>query len=214
MVSCAYRAVFGAYQPQKNTAAFQTSAMRSMGSVTVSGYDTTTASDGSVSAYTGHGDTVTWAAAPNIGYTFEGWYSLAGETYTLVSSLNEYSIEQDTVARTLYAAFGQDTTRLYLMEGAATRKTALWQSKRFELQRPTAFSACRADADGYPIQLQAHSFSSPSMSDATDTGVVICADQDARRIPSMRKERFFEFSVETVHPVVGMSFSTTMQGLS
>lgn len=214
VVSCAYRAVFGAYQPQKNTAAYRTSAMRSMGAITVTGYNTATAADGSVSAYTGYGDSVTWAASPNIGYVFSGWYSLSGETYTLVSSLAEYTIEQDSVARTLYASFTQDTTRLYLMEGGTARKTAQWKSKRYEMARPVAFSAARCDADEYNVRVQAHAFSSPNTEDQTDLGILDIEDQDARRLPSMRKERFFEFSVETVHPVTGVSFSTTMQGLS
>lgn len=214
IVACAYRVVFGTYQPQKNIAAYKSSAMRSMGSITVTGYSSSTASDGSVTATTGYGDSVTWVATPFIGYKFTGWYSLSGETYTLVSTDAEYSLEQDSIRRTLYAEFAQDTTKLYLMEGGEQNKTAYWKSKRFELQRPLSFSACRIDAEGYPVQLKTHTFSSPSVSDASDTGVVICEDQDARRIQTMRKERFCEFSVETLHPVVGMSFSTTMQGLS
>lgn len=214
IVSCGYRAVFGAYQPQSNTAAFRTSAMRSMGALAVTGYNQVTRADGSVTASTGYGSPATWAASANVGYVFAGWYSLSGETYTLVSANAEYTVEQDAIARTLYASFEQDTTRLYEMEGSVTPKTMEWRSKRLELARPTSFSACRCDADGYPVALQVHAFSSPSSAGAADEGIVECADQNARRLPTVRKERFFEFSLETQSPVVGMSFSTTMQGLS
>ena len=212
--SCAYRAVFGAYTPQTNTAAYQTSAMRTMGAINVTGYGAATAVNGSVTASTGYGDTVTWAASPNVGYVFSGWYSLSGSTYTLVSAAAEYEVEQDSLARVLYAAFAQDTTKLYEMEAGEVNKTMTWKSKRFEMGRPAAFSACRCDADGYPVTLQVHAFSSPSLEDETGLGITVCEDQDSRRLPTLRKERFFEFSVESVHPVVGMSFSTTMQGLS
>jgi hypothetical protein len=214
IVACAYRVVFGAYQPQKNIAAFKSGTMRTMGSITVTGYSTTTESNGSVTATTGYGDNVTWVATPFIGYKFTGWYSLSGGTYTLVSEEAEYTLEQNSIARTLYAEFAQDTTRLYLMEGGTQNKTAYWKSKRFELQRPMAFSACRIDAEGYPVHLRTHVFSSPSTAMILDEGAVICEDQDPRRIPTLRKERFVEFSVETLYPVIGMSFSTTMQGLS
>lgn len=214
IVSCAYRAVFGAYLPQTNTATFRTTAMRAMGAVNVTGYDSATALNGSVSAKTGYGDAVTFSAAPNVGYTFSGWYSLSGSTYTLVSALASYTLTQDATARTLYASFAQDTTKLYLMGGGTTRKTGYWKSKRYEMARPSAMSACRADADGYPLTLQAHAFSSPASVTASDACAVTAADQGPRRMPSIRKERFFEFSAESVNPVTGMSFSTTMQGLS
>jgi hypothetical protein len=75
-------------------------------------------------------------------------------------------------------------------------------------------SSARLYADGYPVTLVVYKSSSPDapMNDANVAGISI-GNQDARRLPMRRPEKYIEIEVRGNEPITDVAVSTAMEGL-
>jgi uncharacterized repeat protein (TIGR02543 family) len=165
------------------------------------------------------GDAFTAIALAANGYKFDGWYSgAAAAAGQLVSTEAQFTQTMDTITtpsvNTLYAKFSQDTDAVYEWEGSAVNKMMTWRSKRYVSTRPVNMSSARLYADGYPVTLVVYKSSSPDapMNDANVAGIII-GNQDARRLPMRRPEKYIEIEVRGNKPITDVAVSTAMEGL-
>ena len=165
------------------------------------------------------GDAFTAIALAANGYKFDGWYSgAAAAAGQLVSTDAQFTQTMNTFddysVNTLYAKFSQDTDAVYEWEGSAVNKMMTWRSKRYVSTRPVNMSSARLYADGYPATLVVYKSSSPDapMNDANVAGISI-GNQDARRLPMRRPEKYIEIEVRGDDTITGVAVSTAMEGL-
>lgn len=165
------------------------------------------------------GDAFTAIAIAANGYKFDGWYSgAAAAAGQLVSTDAQFTQTMNTFddysVNTLFAKFSQDTDAVYEWEGSAVNKMMTWRSKRFVSTRPVNMSSARLYADGYPATLIVYKSSSPDapMNDANVAGISI-GNQDARRLPMRRPEKYIEIEVRGNDPITDVAVSTAMEGL-
>lgn len=165
------------------------------------------------------GDAFTAIALAANGYKFDGWYSGAAATFgQLVSTDAQFTQTMNTITtpsvNTLYAKFSQDTDAVYEWEGSTVNKMMTWRSKRYVSTRPVNMSSARLYADGYPVTLVVYKSSSPDapLNDANVAGIII-GNQDARRLPMRRPEKYIEIEVRGNEPITDVAVSTAMEGL-
>ena len=126
---------------------------------------------------------------PSGGYVFAGWYSGG----ILVSLAEEFTFEVRADA-VFEAWFRLDDNAVFAWEGSKSNKTMEWKSGVMTMPRPGDPVAVRVDATGYPVDADVWTYSSPDEAAGRTHGVVV-AQQDARRLPRMRPERFWQVSV-------------------
>lgn len=159
------------------------------------------------------GTSLTVTAVPSGGHRFVGWYS-AATGGTLLSAAPAYTFGVSS-ALTVYMAFEQDTDAVYVWEGASENKMMRWRSKRYVSSSPFDPVAARVYADRYPVTLNIYAWSSPAAAAPTmPTQSVTVYDQEARRLPTARKEKYFEVEVLASAPVTMIAFGTSMGGLA
>lgn len=159
------------------------------------------------------GTSLTVTAVPSGGHRFVGWYS-AATGGTLLSAAPAYTFGVSS-ALTVYMAFEQDTDAVYVWEGASENKMMRWRSKRYVSSSPFDPVAARVYADRYPVTLNIYACSSPAAAAPTmPTQSVTVYDQEARRLPTARKEKYFEVEVLASAPVTMIAFGTSMGGLA
>lgn len=159
-------------------------------------------------------DTVVLSAVPANGYKFVGWYSDAAAT-SLVTASATLTLTEVEAAVTRYAKFAQDANAVYVWEGGTVPKYQTWRSKRLEASAPFDPACVRVLADGYPVVLKIYACSSPnSPSPTVPTKSVTLMNQDGMRLPSARKERYFEIEVSSSYAVNDIVMSTSMGGLT
>ncbi|MDX9860931.1 MAG: hypothetical protein RBS99_08425, partial [Rhodospirillales bacterium] len=158
----------------------------------------------------------TAVAKPANGYKFDGWYSSATPSSgALVSVAAQYTqtIETGSV-NTLYAKFSQDTEAVYEWEGESVTKMAVWRSKRYVGTKPMNMTSARVYSDGYPVSMSVYSASSPDHPVLEGSAASIdVLDQDARRLPMRRPEKYVEIEVRSMETVAEVAVSTAMEGL-
>jgi len=158
------------------------------------------------------GTEVTFSTDVANGYMFVGWYSDATGT-TLVSAEPIYTV---TIALpiALYAKFDLDDHAIYKWEGGTANKTLTWRSKRYMSSKPFALSAGRIYADLYPVTLNVYVSSSPNAPSPTiPDATVIFASESARRLATIRREKYVEIEVVATGDVTQMAVAGSMEGL-
>ena len=159
-------------------------------------------------------DTVVLSAVPANGYKFAGWYSDYAAT-ALVSANTTLTLTDVEAPVTRYAKFVQDANAVYVWEGGAVPKYQTWRSKRLEASAPFDPACVRVLADGYPVVLKIYACSSPnSPSPTVPTKSLTLMNQDGMRLPSARKERYFEIEVSSSYAINDIVMSTSMGGLT
>lgn len=151
------------------------------------------------------------------GYLFAGWFS---NPYAQGDSISrEVSLDLTVqYSRTFYAAFAQDAHSVCEWEGSQTPKALVWRSKTYAASKPFNPSACRVDALGYTpqkvLELTVDMFSSPAAAATATAKLVNIANQDARRLPVRRMERFMQVEVKANAEVDALLVGTSMGGLA
>ncbi len=165
------------------------------------------------------GSDVTVHARARNGYRFDGWYDSQNPTVFIPISTSEsftFTVYGETA---YYARFVLDRNAICEWEGSDENKTMVWRSKTYEASKPFNPSACRVDARGYRparlLDLTVDMFSAPD-ADARPTAHVTLsniADQDARRLPVRRMERYMQVEVVADSEVDALLVGTSMGGL-
>ena len=88
---------------------------------------------------------------------------------------------------------------LWLFDAGATNKGFVWRSRRFEVVTPTEFNSVMVSRNGafFPnaVSFRLNAYSSPETTSAlADLGIPI-TDDSPRRLPKIRRERYFEIEV-------------------
>jgi len=155
---------------------------------------------------------VTFSTDVSNGYMFVGWYSDATGT-TLVSEEPIYTVAI-SLGLTLFAKFDLDDHAIYKWEGGTANKTLTWRSKRYMSSKPFALSAGRIYADLYPVTLNVYVSSSPNAPSPTiPDATVIFANESARRLATIRREKYVEIEVVATGDVTQMAVAGSMEGL-
>lgn len=161
------------------------------------------------------GSDVTVHARSRNGYRFDGWYNTPDPTvFTPLSSSETFTftVYGETA---YYARFVLDRNAICEWEGSDENKTMVWRSKVYVASKPFNPTSARVDADGYPVELAVGAWSSPDVAATSNrTAGILVRDQDARRLPMMRAERYLRIDVVSDSPVNAVFVGTSMEGLA
>lgn len=211
----AYVANYGTPAPRTVTVAYAGGSYTSQGEidlqVAATGESGARASDGSVSKTLAQGTSVKAIAIPKNGYKFVGWYYDQEHT-SLASALLTYQFNVP-YNLTLCAVFAQDPNAIYEWEGSTQNKTMEWKSKLFVSNVPFNPSAMRVDSLGYPVTIGVSMFSAPN-TNATRSAEIHAANQNARRLPLLRPERYMQIDIKSNREVDTVVVATSMAGLN
>lgn len=156
---------------------------------------------------------VTALATPRNGYAFVGWYS-DSTCEDLVSGLASYTFNKASSPEMLYAKFVQDDNAIFVWEGEDSDKMMTWRSRRVQLPQPMNFSSAAVCADDYPLQLKVAYASAPDpAASGWKEGGITINNQDPRRLPILRPERYVEVEVRSDKPVLRVAVASSMAGL-
>lgn len=163
------------------------------------------------------------------GYLFDGWYYDANHQQPVRDSVIDGVTYKHTDAEyhfvvgspiTICAKFKEDTNALYEWEGSSTNKMTTWKSKVYVSPRPFDPSSCRVDADGYSsgegksLRLTIDMFSSPDTeATPTSTRQILLSNQDMRRMPIRRPEKYLQVKVESNNAVNKIVVGTSAGGV-
>ncbi len=194
---------------------YATGSNRTMGTldITPAGVNGIARQPRTVNAAYRNGAKVTASVTIENGYKFAGWYSDQSHT-TLISRLVNYTFTMGSTAVELFAAFAPSENGVWEWEGSTDNKTMVWRSRRYVLAQPTNLTSAAVYADDYPMELKAAYASSPDPEkDGWTDRAIEVKDQDPRRLPLARPEKYIELEVTSAHPVTRVAAGTSMQGL-
>jgi hypothetical protein len=158
------------------------------------------------------GTEVTFSTDVANGYMFAGWFS--DSTGLNLVSLDPIYKVTIALPLSLYAKFVLDDHAIYAWEGAATNKTLTWRSKRYMSSKPFSLSTSRVYADGYPLTFNLYVSSSPNAPSPTiPNATVTIADEEPRRLASIRREKYVELEVVASSDVTQIAVAGSMEGL-
>lgn len=173
-----------------------------------------------MSATATQGKSVTMRATPANGYRFAGWFLSASATGDPAWADAEATVRV-TARRTIYAKFAKDAHSVCEWEGSATPKALVWRSKTYESSKPFNPSACRVDALGYDgdgkgtlLELAVDMFSAPDAAPTATVRLANIANQNARRLPVRRMERYMQVEVKANVEIDALLVGTSMGGLA
>ena len=146
------------------------------------------------------------------GYEFVGWYSNRLGNGDALEKSAEVEITV-TTQRTLYAVFKKNLHAVYEWEGSMENKMMEWRSKVYAASVPFNPSAARVDARGYGVALEVGMYSSPD-GKPTRKAEIVVRDQNARRLPTLRPERYMQVCVKNDAEVDAVIVGTSMKGLA
>lgn len=173
------------------------------------------------------GDTVVLSVKPRNGWMFGGWFDNPAGQGNPVSKDAEISFLA-YVHPELFALFEVNTHAICEWEGTAEPKDLVWRSKTYAASKPFNPSACRVDALGYPpgtvpgmeiqkvLELTVDMFSAPDVNakPTASTTLTNIADQDARRLPVRRMERYMQVQIKANAEIDALLVGTSMEGLA
>lgn len=161
---------------------------------------------------------ITLNAVAKNGYVFLGWYeNAAGQGDAVKTPEYTFPLTEDV---TLYAHFAQNDHSICEWEGSKTPKALVWRSKTYAASRPFNPSACRIDALGYPpaklVELTVDMFSAPDAKakPTASTTLTNIANQNARRLPVRRMERYMQIEVKANVEIGTLLVGTSMEGIA
>lgn len=172
--------------------------------------------DDSVVDFIMQGERITIGVNVANGYMFDGWYRNPNGT-GLVSKGQRYSFDVST-SSIYYAKFVEDRNAIYRWEGSEILKTLRWKSKIYASNKPFDPSCARIDADGYSVGLKVEMFSSPDKAASGGNPSAIKAlevsNQNARRLPKNRPERFCQIDITASHEIDAVIIGTSMEEIA
>ncbi len=158
-------------------------------------------------------------AAPRPGYAFAGWFTYAEGVWTAVDGAKAvYEIDYVTSPMTKYYAQFVASTVSNVKEwngNASVAKTCEWQSKVYVGSQFFNLTCCRVYADAYPVTLKVFMSSSPDgiFGDNARTTEVTITNQNARRLPMLRPEKYFAFRVTGYARINHVGIASSMEAL-
>lgn len=164
-------------------------------------------------------DTVVLETIPKNGYLFAGWFLNAAGQGTPAATTPKVEMLA-TLSRTYYARFAQNDHSICEWEGSKTPKALVWRSKTYAASKPFNPSACRVDGLGYPpsklVELTVDMFSAPDVNakPTASTTLTNIANQDARRLPVRRMERYMQVQIKANAEIDTLLVGTSMEGLA
>ena len=125
-----------------------------------------------------------------------------------------YTFTMGYAERTLFAAFAESDNGVWEWEGTLDNKTLVWRSRRNVSAQPINLSSASVYADGYPVELTVAYASSPDPAENgfNETSIEI-SNQDPRRLPTARPEKYIEVEVISGHAVTKVAVGSSMMGL-
>lgn len=153
------------------------------------------------------------SAVANPGYLFDGWYD---DSNNILSYLSIYkTFGSNGVVPKLFAKFKKSNYLFHSWENGLENKTLIWRSKRFQNALPINLSSVQINADGYPVKIDVDYASSPNTpKEETQNHVSISVlNQNARRLPMKRPEKYFEIEVLSNQALNDITISTSMGGI-
>ena len=211
---CIVRAVYQTASPLLIKAAYATGSNSTFGALLIEPEGTSPVSTASYeSAYFVQGNEVTVNAIPENGYVFLGWYGSAAASGAAISTSASYTFTVSTTA-TLYAKFAQDDNAVYKWEGGTASKMIEWRSKRYVSNKPFNPSSAKVYATVYPVALSLYMCGSPDVPSTTPKVEVSVRNQDGRRLPMARPEKYIEIGVKASGEVSEVAVATSMEGLA
>lgn len=158
-------------------------------------------------------------AAPRPGFAFAGWFVMNGDEWKAVSGAKAvYEIAFVTSPMDVYyAQFVASTlsnVRMWNGNGGVA-KTFEWQSKVYVGAQFFSLSACRVYADAYPVTLKIMMSSSPDgvFGERARSVEITIKNQDPRRIPSLRMEKYLAFKVSGYARINHVGLASSMEAL-
>lgn len=158
-------------------------------------------------------------AAPRPGYAFAGWFTFSEGVWTVVEGAKAvYEIDYVTSPMTVYYAQFVASTVSNLKEwngSPAIAKTCEWRSKVYVGAQYFRLSCCRVYADAYPVTLEIFMATSPNgvFSNQARTSKVVIRDQNPRRLPMIRPEKYFAFKVSGYSRINHIGLASSMEAL-
>jgi len=173
------------------------------------------------------GDSVSLEVIVSAGYKLAGFVSRAYAVITVpVIVLNVAVTEQgvlavlgpadpdvepppDVIPGTPVAGAG-----LWLFDAGTVNKAYVWRSRRFEAPIPTEFNSVKVCRNGsfFPaaVAFRLNAYSSPETTSATTDINLAVTDEVPRRLPKIRRERYFEIEVTAKDDIECVKIATSM----
>ena len=158
-------------------------------------------------------------ASPRPGFAFAGWFTLSDGVWTAVENATAiHEIDYVTSPMTVYYAQFVASTVSNIKawnENAAVAKTCEWRSKVYVGSQFFRLSACRVYADAYPVTLKIYMASSPDdiFGSSARTTEVVIQNQNPRRLPLVRPEKYFAFKVSGYARINHVGIASSMEAL-
>lgn len=163
---------------------------------------------------------VTIVALSKNGYIFEGWYELGESEHHYEKKLNWDStttivFDREGAVYRYYCKFVPTNKAFLEWEGSDTNKTMVWRSRRYQMEQPFNPTAAQIYSDGYEnLKLTVDMASSPKEPiNGNRRNELIIDNQNARRLPMKRPEKFIEIEIENDETITDVKVSTSMGGL-
>ena len=173
------------------------------------------------------GDSVSMEVTPAAGYVLLGFVDLAYAVTSVPKTVLNVSVTDQGVL----AVLGLDTPSpdppptvvpgtpvtgagLWLFEGGTENKAFVWRSRRFETAIPTEFNSVKVCRNGsfFPtaVALRINAYSSPEMTSANSDINLPITDEVPRRLPKIRRERYFEIEVTAKDDIECVKIGSSM----
>ena len=158
-------------------------------------------------------------ASPRPGFAFAGWFTLSDGVWTAVENATAiHEIDYVTSPMTVYYAqfVASTVSNIKAWNGnAAVAKTCEWRSKVYVGSQFFRLSACRVYADAYPVTLKIYMASSPDdiFGSSARTTEVVIQNQNPRRLPLVRPEKYFAFKVAGYARINHVGIASSMEAL-
>ena len=158
-------------------------------------------------------------AAPRPGFAFAGWFTYSEGVWTAVEGAKAvYEIPYVTSPMTVYYAqfVASTVSNVKMWNGNANvAKTCEWQSKVYVGAQFFQLTSCRVYADAYPVTLKIMMASSPDgvFGENAHTAEITIRNQDPRRLPMVRPEKYFAFKVTGYARINHVGVASSMEAL-
>jgi len=173
------------------------------------------------------GDSVSMEVIAATGYLLSGYVDLTYEPVSLPVSVLNVSVTAQGVLAVLGVVAppvdpppdvtpGTPVTGagLWLFDAGAENKAFVWRSRRFETPVPIDFNSVKVARNGsyFPtaVAFRLNAYSSPEMTSAnTDINIAV-TDEAPRRLPKIRRERYFEVEITAKDDIECVKLATSM----
>lgn len=173
------------------------------------------------------GDSVSMELITAAGYVLSGFVDLAYAVTSVPKTVLNVSVTDQGVL----AVLGLDApptdppptvvpgtpvtgAGLWLFDGGTENKAFVWRSRRFETAIPTEFNSVKVCRNGsfFPaaVALRINAYSSPEMTSANSDINLPITDEVPRRLPKIRRERYFEIEVTAKDDIECVKIGSSM----